>query len=421
MKIKYKIIFIVLFSFSAKLVNAQCPGGRYTSQVFSADSITSNVQYGTNITYTGTSQSLTLDVYQPSGDTASVRPLIIMAHGGSFLFGSKTGPDVVPLCNDFAKMGYVVSSINYRLGITGIPLPGPDSVGATEAVMRGVHDGKAAVRFFRQSAAQGNPYKVDTNHIYFAGVSAGAIIALHMAYLDDMSEYPSWVDSSHFGLSGGLEGNSGNPGYSSEVNAIINICGAIRDTAWIHPGDEPVCSFHGTNDNTVPYGSAIIYLLGQYPMLQVDGSFSIAARVNQLGIENCFETYEGQDHVPHTSSAQYYDTTKVIMRNFLAHFVCGNALDCIYTPVGIEETSGNNDEVLIYPNPADEKFTIYNSQFTILNVEVYNTVGEKVFSRKPGAGSQDIAIDVSQLPVGIYLLQITSGEKVITHKIAVQH
>ena len=423
MKIVYRTSVLIAFTFFiSNQVAAQCTAGRYISQVFSADNVTSNIQYGSNVTYQNNPQNLLLDVYQPTGDTASVRPLIIIAHGGSFISGSKTGTDVVPLSHDFAKMGYVVASVEYRLGISGIPFPGPDSVGATEAVMRGVHDGKAAVRFFRKSAAQGNPYKVDTNNIYFAGVSAGAFIAIHLAYLDDMSEYPSWVDSSHFGLSGGLEGNSGNPGYSSQVNAIVNICGAIGDTAWMQPGDEPICSFHGPNDNTVPFGSQLLYLLNIYPILSVDGSSSIAVKANQVGIENCFEIYEGQDHVPHVGSAQFYDTTKVIMRNFLAHYVCGYPLVCTYsTTVGIEDFSGN-DEVLIYPNPADGEFRVRSSEFGVESVEIYDMFGKKIFSQKPEARSQKlIALDVSQVPAGIYFVRLKSGDSISTHKIAVQH
>jgi para-nitrobenzyl esterase len=412
MKTKYTILLFVLLSFTVGQLNAQCTGGRYTSAIFSADNVTSNITYGSNLTYTGSSQTLQIDVYQPTGDTASLRPLIILAHGGSFIGGSKTGTDVVPLCHDFAKMGYVTASMDYRLGMTGLPFPGPDSVGATESVIRGVHDGKAAVRFFRKSAAQGNPYKVDTNNIYFAGVSAGAFIALHMAYLDQMSEYPSWVDSSHFGLTGGLEGTSGNQGYSSEINAIVNICGALGDTAWIHPGDEPVCSFHGTNDQTVPFGTATIYLLGTYPIMKVHGSSSITARVNEMGIENCFDIYVGQDHVPEVSNAQFYDTTKVIMRNFLAHYVCGNPLACNYTPVGLENISGNIEEVAIYPNPARNQFEIRNPKSEIRKIELYDIFGQLVLSQQPKANGQQQTCNVSSLPPGIYLVKIVSANRI---------
>ncbi|HLG34111.1 MAG TPA: T9SS type A sorting domain-containing protein [Bacteroidia bacterium] len=424
MKKIYTLILLTVFIFPLENSFAQCTGGRYTSPVFSSDSVVSNIQYGSNVTYLNNPQNLLLDVYKPSGDTASVRPLIVIAHGGSFLFGSKTGTDVVPFCHDFAKMGYVVASIDYRLGIAGIPLPGPDSVGATEAVIRGVHDGKAAVRYFRKSAAQGNPYRVDTSHIYFAGVSAGAFIAIHMAYLDDMSEYPSWVDSTHAGLSGGLEGNSGNPGYSSDVNAIVNICGAIRDTAWIHAGDEPICSFHGTNDGTVPYGSTMLYLLGSYPMLQVDGSFSITAKVNELGIENCFEIYEGQDHVPHVSNPQYYDTTMVIMRNFLSHYVCGYPLDCSYSNmVGIAEPSASFAEVMIYPNPASGNVTVDLSSVPMdeqgRTINLFDNLGRKV-KNISGIFSEKLVVNCGDLAKGIYFVEVSSANHRVYSKLMIE-
>lgn len=75
--------------------------------------------------------------------------------------------------------------------------------------MRGVQDGRAAVRYFRKNAAiGGNTYRIDTNNIYFAGVSAGGFIALQLAYLDKASEIPSFIDmAGQPGLTGGLEGN----------------------------------------------------------------------------------------------------------------------------------------------------------------------------------------------------------------------
>ena len=79
-------------------------------------------EYGNNINYAGFAEDLMLDVYEPNGDTlangdsVTDRPLVLLAHGGSFIGGSKTGSDVVPLAESFAKMGYVVASINYRLG-----------------------------------------------------------------------------------------------------------------------------------------------------------------------------------------------------------------------------------------------------------------------------------------------------------------
>jgi acetyl esterase/lipase len=324
---------------------AQCDGNRYLNYIFNDVQVTSDVPYGQNLKFDGTNQVLSCDIYEPLGDNVSNRAAVIVAHGGFFLSGSKTGPDVVPICQRLAKMGYVAISIQYRLGINiTADLAGP----MTEAVMRGVQDGKAAVRFLRKTAAvDGNPYNIDPNEIYIAGSSAGGYIALHMAYLDDISELPAFVNLNNPGLSGALEGESGNPGDSSDVKAIVNICGAIGDTSWIHTGDEPALLFHGTDDQTVPYGSAMQYAFGIAPVLEVDGSASINEKMNQVGLEHCFEIYEGLDHVPHASNAAILDTTMSIMSNFLAHHICAIPLDCNYRTisVGTEELIVEKDNL----------------------------------------------------------------------------
>ena len=296
-----KKIILALAIVSGFKAQAQCDGNRYLNYIFNEVQVTSDVPYGENLKFDGTNQVLSCDIYEPVGDNVSNRAAVIVAHGGFFLSGSKTGPDVVPICQRLAKMGYVAISIQYRLGINvTADLAGP----MTEAVMRGVQDGKAAVRFLRKTVAvDGNPYNIDPNEIYIAGSSAGGYIALHMAYLDEMAELPAFVNTSNPGLAGELEGESGNPGYPSDVKAIVNICGAIGDTAWIQPGDEPALLFHGTNDQTVPYGSAMQYAFGIAPVLEVDGSASINEKMNQVGLEHCFEIYEGLDHVPHASNA----------------------------------------------------------------------------------------------------------------------
>src|SRR6478735_8946567 len=116
--------------------SAQC-GTRYHDKIFN-DSVVSNIKYGYNLRSTGAVDSLKLDIYFPKGDVLTARPVVFMAHGGNFLGGSKTGGDVKPLCQDLARMGYVAVSINYRVGMTNFPLPGPDSSDATESVMRAV-------------------------------------------------------------------------------------------------------------------------------------------------------------------------------------------------------------------------------------------------------------------------------------------
>jgi para-nitrobenzyl esterase len=414
------IVIATLLIFSVKSSSAQC-GQRYHDKIF-VDSLSSNIQYGSNIKMNNQNQNLMLDMYFPKGDTETARPLIIIAHGGNFLGGSKTGPDVVSLSKDWAKMGYVVASIEYRVGMTGLPLPGPDSTDAGEAVMRAVHDAKASVRFFKNSYANGNPYKIDTNLIFFSGVSAGGFMALHLAYMDEMSEFPIYIDTvNQYGLHGGIEGNSNSLPYNSKVAGVINICGAIGDTAWIKPGDVPMCLFHGSNDNTVPYGSEEITLLGLYPLLQVDGSESIAERAAEMGIEFCFEIHEGKDHTPHVSgsqTAQYYDTTLNISRNFLAKYVCGDAMNCSYGPTitSVDDLEEVNNLISVYPNPATNfteilfnennfgaEFNLYDIHGKLISTQVINDI--------------KITLNRNNLPAGIYFIRITNGEKVQTSKL----
>src|SRR6202453_3290353 len=132
-----KINFLFLeFVLGNSIANAQpCSTGRYARVVYDSVKVTSTIPYGANITYSGSPESLTLDFYEPFADTAKARPLIILAHGGSFTSGSSTDFACVALGDSLAKMGYTCASINYRLGISPY-----DSIGAVYAVIRAVQD-----------------------------------------------------------------------------------------------------------------------------------------------------------------------------------------------------------------------------------------------------------------------------------------
>jgi len=72
-------------------------------------------------------------------------------------------------------------------------------------------------------------------------------------------------------------------------------------------------------------------------------------------------------------------------------------------------TSGNTN-IKVYPNPNNGAFTISNSRLTIDNgsIEVYNMLGEKVYS-KLFIGQYPLSLDLSSQPAGVYLYRITSG------------
>ena len=110
MKKIYILAFTIIGLASIQESSAQC-NGRYQSDIYTNVDVTSNIQYGSNLDLDNNNVNLMMDIYQPQGDTASMRPLVIFAHGGSFIGGSKTSADMVYFCTELAKKGYVIQKI----------------------------------------------------------------------------------------------------------------------------------------------------------------------------------------------------------------------------------------------------------------------------------------------------------------------
>lgn len=83
---------------------------------------------------------------------------------------------------------------------------------------------------------------------------------------------------------------------------------------------------------------------------------------------------------------------------------------------GTENISFNN-ELIIYPNPATGRFNVSALQFTIRTLEIYNTLGEKVYFIK--ANSDSINLNIS-LKKGVYFVRVSDGEKIIVKKLVVE-
>lgn len=426
-------LFFSLFLSLASFAQSPCSTGRYANDVFSNFTLTSDVIYGQNNTWSGASSQLKLDFYEPTGDTASARPLIIWVHGGSFIGGSKTDNDVKTWSESFAKKGYVCASIDYRLGF--FPF---DSANAVKAVVRAVQDLKGAIRYFYKDCQTNNVYKVDTNHIFIGGSSAGAITALHVAYLDDPCEISDYLSSSTIQSLGGLEGNSGNPGYSTKVHGVINGCGALARYSWLEAGDVPLCSFHGTADGTVKYNRGVVN--PGTPLMYLDGSRMLHERACAVGVENQFYTFPGAPHVPYLSNASYMDTSIRFVRDFLVKQLgcTESALQpenaplqsvslyainyCDGTPVNeVCTSSGIQEEVWsvqLYPNPSNGIVHILSDGAIIENIRVFDMFGKV----QPIIASNNDELDLSNLPNGSYFVtvQLSSGQTVMKPMI-VQH
>ena len=132
---------------------------------------------------------LPLDLYLPAD--VNNAPLVVWVHGGAWRRGSKSNMPLI----DLVQGGFAVASVDYRLSpVAKFPAQ--------------VHDGKAAIRFLRGSAAK---FGIDAERVGIAGSSAGGHLA---ALIGVTNNHPA------------LEGNVGDyDDQSSAVHAIVDYYG----------------------------------------------------------------------------------------------------------------------------------------------------------------------------------------------------
>ena len=71
-------------------MSAQCDGARYRYRIFDEIQVESGVVYGSNVGSSGANVVLDMDVYQPSNDDVTDRPVVVVAHGGFFWLEATT-------------------------------------------------------------------------------------------------------------------------------------------------------------------------------------------------------------------------------------------------------------------------------------------------------------------------------------------
>ncbi len=393
-----------LLGFAQTVSHPTCNGSRYWNEDYTPN-ITPNVVFGQNVSQNGQNTTLKMDIYEPTGDNVTARPLAIFAFGGSFIGGTRTTADMIAFCEKFSKLGFVTATIDYRLGVNIFQA---DSFELARAVMRATHDMRAAIRFFMKDAYTTNTYRIDTNYIFVGGTSAGAVTALLAAYLDKESDAPQYILDIANGW-GGLAGTSGNPGYNTPIKGVLNLAGCLSDKSFMADGGPDLCSMHGTLDDVVPYGHEMLVFSGVFNIKVVDGSGALHPFAQSAGINARLYPWQGGGHVPYVSDPLYMDTTLNYMRAFLYEEMCGS-------PTGIAEGLKTSD-FAVYPNPTLDKLTIRND-YAAGEAFLLDITGKNVASYALPVGETEIS--VAQLPKGLYIVNIQSGGRQYSKKIEVR-
>jgi hypothetical protein len=384
----YALMFFCSALMLAQNVNAQ---QRYHDFVF--DSVTVTTDTFSSV------YGLAMDIYQPYGDSLCRRPVIVLAHGGSFISGNRSDDNaVVTMCQNFAKRGYVMVSIEYRLGnAVNMAL---DSSYAENEVLQAIGDGKAAVRFLRKDAYTANKYRIDTNLVSCGGNSAGAVLFMHYIYITNVNQTSPALQTI-INNNGGLEGNSGNPGYSSEVNAVLSLAGGLNDPSFIVPGDKPVAHFQGDADNVVPYVCA----------LAENGAINVRlcglGSLNQPYITNnvihVSKVYPGAGHVPWQSNTAEMTEVDSMSANFMDSITAWPAQIYCNGPSAVQNITAD-DLIAVYPNPASKGVTISFPELEpYIKVQLVDGLGRVVTEKSVTA--LRTTFDRNSIASGVYFIR----------------
>ena len=194
-------------------------------------------------------RNLKMDLYLPIDDGAAFRPLLVMFHGGGFKDGNKRDYRLTQWCKFFASLGYVVSSVDYRQGFQGV------SQGSDDILYVALKDANAAVRFLLKRES----LLIHPKRIFAAGMDAGAITALNLAYVRDKN-MPELIQDEGDSLITYRE-----PQFRGfDIRAVANLWGAIPDTAILHNARIPVISFQSQGDAVIPFEAG-------YPFEELEG------------------------------------------------------------------------------------------------------------------------------------------------------
>ena len=238
--------------------------------------------------------NLNLDIYYPKTDIFKKRPLVMLIHGGAFYIGSKESAAENTLATSLAKCGYVVASIDYRLGFKLLPSD------IELSAYRAVQDAHAALRYLAHNA---EGLGIDPNQVYVGGTSAGAVASLTVAFMNNDERPLRIQEAEKEGTVSKIEASGNKYTEKFTIKAVANMWGAVADLNIISKDDQiSVLSIHGTADGIVPYEYDHPFknslMINRLLMDKMYGSKPIHDRLQSLGIRNRLISLKGLGHEP---------------------------------------------------------------------------------------------------------------------------
>lgn len=224
--------------------------------------------------------TLRLDRYEALTPDSGAKPCLMFLFGGGFVNGTRDNAGFRSYFEYYARKGYVVVSIDYRLGMKKAMQAGtlsqetlPEALITTLSMATGdLYDATAYVLDHAQA------WGVDKSLIVTSGSSAGAITVL-------MGEYG--ICNDHPLARQKLPQNFNYAGVISYAGAIFD---AQEELRWAK-APAPLMLFHGDADRNVPYEAVLYEGNGFF------GSKYIADQLTRRRIPHWFYSVANTDHV----------------------------------------------------------------------------------------------------------------------------
>ncbi|HSK73035.1 MAG TPA: alpha/beta hydrolase, partial [Pyrinomonadaceae bacterium] len=239
---KILILFLFLSGWTNLQVYSQIPCANAEANSTAGD-LEKHV-YKTYLDKKGNEKELHIGLARPVDKLpAKKRPLIIGVHGGGFMDFCPFEPCYARfsenvLTRHFTPQGFLTASVQYRL-TSPFDFKPPRIKDETlrETHYKATQDARDAIKFIFENAEK---FGVDTKNVFLVGTSAGAITALHAAYLDG-AEVPEDLSKKYGALA-----------KREKISGVISLSGAVYDLSYLKNEQTPLMLVHGNEDFIVP-------------------------------------------------------------------------------------------------------------------------------------------------------------------------
>lgn len=257
---------------------------------------------------------LKMDVFYPKVQNEQ-HSCMIFVHGGGFINGSRKSESIPQFVKMFNDKGYVVISIDYRLGLKGQSnysvISGIKKF--ETAIDMAAEDLLSAVDYTLKDLVHNDRHPINPDKILLCGSSAGAITVLQADYYLNNGADCAKMLPKDFHFAG-----------------VISFSGGIYSKQWKvkyrKHAPAPTLLCHGTADQLVPYNQIQLLNVGMF------GSNALAKRFEKYDYPYCIRRYKEVGH----QVAMRYITDSDLIFWFIDNYVTKNQHlkvdELFYTP-----------------------------------------------------------------------------------------